>query len=370
MGAGRIADLARATAGGNRVGIDPALGNLRELRLVHDGRTLSPLHVAPWLDEPEVQDDATLLPVERALAGDFFCAPFGASDIEDAPAHGWPANSAWTVCEAADGRLRLTLDRAVMGARIEKRLRLSGDAPLLYQEHLVRGGEGGLTVAHHPMVRLAGGGRFCTSPKRGALTPDMPLEPARHALACPARSDDLTAFPAAGGETIDLTRLPIATAHEDFVTLVEAEGAPIGWSAVLRDEEDDIVFVLKDPAVLPVTMLWHSNGGRDHAPWNGRHRGVLGIEDGCAAGAAGHRAALADNPVRALGVPTALPLAPDRVHRVAHVIGAIARPPGWTAVTGIRVARGTLRIEGDGDAALALPFDAGFFDRRGGDGDG
>ncbi len=352
--------LASLTVGQNRVAVDPGLGNIRELRLSHGGRNVAPLHTAEWVGTPgELPED--LLPVERELAGDFFCAPFGASDVEAAPAHGWPANSRWDVAKTQPGSLRLVLQRDVLGARIEKRLRLVADAPILYQEHLVTGGSGGLTVAHHPMVRIAGGARFSCSPKRAVLMAEVPLEPGRNRLAAGATAMSLTALPASDGGIVDLTELPIGDRHEDFVTLVEAAGAAIGWSAVVREAEDDVIFVMKDARVLPVTMLWHSNGGRDHAPWNGRHRGVLGIEDGCAAGAAGHAAALAPNPVAAQGVPTALALAPGRTHRIAHALGAFARPAGWSRVADIRIEGARCLLTGDDGATVALPFDPDFF---------
>ena len=44
------------------------------------------------------------------------------------------------------------------------------------------------------------------------------------------------------------------------------------WSAVARPGGGDMALMLKNPAKLPVTMLWYSNGGRSYAPWNGRHR--------------------------------------------------------------------------------------------------
>ena len=117
---------------------------------------------------------------------------------------------------------------------------------------------------------------------------------------------------------------------------------------------------LKDPAVLPVTMFWHSNAGRDYPPWNGRHDGVIGIEDGCAEGAGGHAAALAPNRIASLGLPTALDLAPGRVHRIAHVMAALPRPRGWETVTDIRVADHALSIEGSDGSTRTLPFDADF----------
>jgi hypothetical protein len=344
-----------------RLSLDAAVGNLPQLELIDGARRISPLATAPWARQPATDIPEAMAPVERTLSGDFFCAPFGASDVEDAPPHGWSANSSWTVTAATGSRIEAVLDRPVMGATIRKVLEVSSDAPLLFQEHRIEGGTGALTVAHHPMVRLAGGGRFTCSEKRAAITPDAALEPGRARLARGAVSRDITRMPGADGDLVDLTRPPIAAAHEDFVTLVEADGQALGWSAVLREEEDDIVFFLKDASVLPVTMLWHSNGGRDYPPWNGTHRGVLGIEDGCAAGADGHRAALARNPVSALGVRTSLPLGAGVSHRIAHVTGAIARPAGWSRVTDIRLSGDHLILDGDRGEARSLPFPSGFF---------
>lgn len=349
------------TAAG-RVALDPALGNLRELAFACPGGWLSPLHTAPWVGTPEADTLPGLLPLERRLAGDFLCAPFGANDVEGGPFHGWTANSPWTPLPADPGTLRLDLARRVTGAPIEKRLSLAADAPLLYQEHLIEGGTGTLPVAHHPMVRMAGAGRLTLSPKRLALAPDAPLEPGRNLIACPGRATDLAAVPAAQGGTLDLGRLPLGDGHEDFVTLIEAEGSPLGWAAVLRETEGDIVFFLKAPAVLPITMLWFSNGGRDFPPWNGRHRGVLGIEDGRAPGPLGHAAAGRPNPVAAEGVPTGFALASGRTHRIAHVIGAIPRPAGWQAVAAIAVAADRLTLTGDTGATVSLPFRPGFLE--------
>jgi hypothetical protein len=58
-------------------------------------------------------------------------------------------------------------------------------------------------------------------------------------------------------------------------------------------------------------------------------------------------------------VATALTLGPR--HVIRHVIGAVARPEGWTTVTDIRIAGDRLILTGDGGAPVNLPFDAGFF---------
>ncbi len=343
------------------VSVDPAVGNLRALHFVVESRTLEPLHTAPWLDEPEDNLPADLVPIERNLSGDFLCAPFGATDDPDVPLHGWSANSAWSLVASQPASARFSLDRTIQGARIEKTATLAADAPLLYQVHAISGGSGGLTAAHHPMMRMAAGGRLFMAPKRVAITPDAPPEPGRDRLAYPGRSTDLSAFPAADGGTVDLTRLPIGDAHEDFVALVEADHDGIGWTALIRDAEDDIVFILKEKAALPITMLWHSNAGRDYAPWNGRHKGVIGIEDGRAAGVAGLLAARRENPLNAEGAETVFELADNVTHTIRHVIGCLPRA-GWTRIDDIAVDGATLVLTGENGATRKLPFDAAFFE--------
>lgn len=341
------------------VGIDPSVGNLPKLAFRWGGRTLEPLHRAPWVEDESFPD--TMPMVDRKLSGDFVCAPFGMSDVEISPPHGWTANTDWHLESQTDESLRFELSRPVMGVRITKVIEPAIDAPLLYQTHSVEGGQGGLTFAHHPMMRVTGGARLFCSPKRVAITPDPPIVDGRHRFALGAQTTDLHAIPASDGGTVDISHLPIATGTEDFITLVEAEGSMLGWTAVIREAFDDLVFVLKDPRVLPLTMLWHSNGGREDSPWNGRHVGVLGIEDGVAAGAAGHRAALEDNPVRQTGVPTALELSEDSRHRIAHVMGAIPRPAGWNSVSDITVDGSTLTIKGEANQMVTVPFRADFF---------
>ncbi|MEM1286467.1 MAG: hypothetical protein AAGH43_13865 [Pseudomonadota bacterium] len=337
--------------------IDPSVGNIPALTFNWRGRTLTPLHRAAWVEEPDALADESIPLVDRKLSGDFVCAPFARSDVEPAPPHGWTANSSWSVAERGDAEASLQLDRRVMGAVITKTIRLIDNAPLLVQSHTIEGGSGGLTFAHHPMIDVAGGARFACSPKRAVLTPDLPIVEGRHAFALGARSEDVRSVPGQNGDPIDLHHVPIADGTEDFVTLVEAEGSTLGWSAVTRHAENDIIFVLKDPEMLPVTMLWHSNGAREDFPWNGRNRGVLGVEDGRAAGAAGHTDALRDNPVQAEGVPTSFALSAQTTHTIRHVIGAVPRPAGWNTVMDIALEGEVLTIAGDSEDRVELPFD-------------
>lgn len=340
--------------------LDLAVGHIADLTIAVDGRTLKPLHRAPWID---AQDLPAGLPAGQArLSGDFLCAPFSRSDVEEAPLHGWPANSAWDLLSdepISEGRrASFRLQHKVMGATVEKTLVLRDGHPFVYQEHSFTDGAGAISVAHHPITEMRDGGRLSFSPKRLAATPDSAPEPdparGQSLLAYPARSGDLTRFPTATGGTADLTDYRADLRHEDFVTLVEAPHGGMGWSAVARRAEQDVVLVLKNPTELPVTMLWISNGGRYYAPWSGRS-GVLGIEDGRTA--LGHAASLGDNWLKREGVETAFPLGGKLSFR--QVIGALpsahGEAPDLVAGTG-----GKLRLSFAGGTSWTVPFDDAF----------
>ena len=116
------------------------------------GRT--PLHVAPWREEDAVQNDPNVADVDKRLAGDFFCMPFGRDDVHGQPIHGPTANSKWLLLSTDGGNKAVfanTLPK--MGdAVIAKEIRLMGDC--LLQRHVVDKGKGDVSFAHHPMVHM------------------------------------------------------------------------------------------------------------------------------------------------------------------------------------------------------------------------
>ncbi|MDP3525246.1 MAG: hypothetical protein Q8S27_11750 [Hoeflea sp.] len=356
--------------------LDASVGHIAGLGIRDGERILSPLHRAPWVDDPRAEFPTGTAPNVKRLAGDFFCAPFGRNDIEAAPSHGWPANSGWDHLETVRQGDRLTiafrLARPVMGATVEKRILLIAGHPFIYQEHVLAGGAGKLSVAHHVMVHMAEGGDLAFSPKEGARTPPEALETdparARSILAYPAQSADLTAFPQADGGFADLTRYPPGKNHEDFLTLVEKRGpedargdaaGPLGWTAVSRTAEQDHVIVLKRPETLPVTLLWMSNGGRDYAPWSGRHTGVLGIED-ARASPLGHADSCGENEFTRSGVPTAFALGADQRITVRQVIGACAGRAEDGKVTGLNVEGAFLVLRFASGRTRALSYEPSF----------
>jgi hypothetical protein len=358
-------------ADGISVTLDLRAGHIRELVITRDGRRLTPFHTAPWVDDPSITSDETIPSSLRFLSGDFFCAPFSTSDVENAPPHGWTANSPWrhteTVKEPAGVTALYQLERPVMGARVEKRFTLRNNHPFLYETHVFSGGAGAVPVANHAMVRLPASGRIAFSAKHAIETPPAPLEadPAtgRSRLAYPARTEDPTRFPMADGGFADITHYPFAERHEDFIMLVEKRENRLGWFVASRPGNGDAMISLKNPAEFPVTFLWFSNGGRDYAPWNGHHSGVLGIEEGRANSILGHRASVEPNALSETGTPTALTLHPNGQVAIHNVIGALPLPPSGSPIAGVQHRAGALDLLCEDGARVSVPLDTAFLDR-------
>ncbi len=358
-------------AQGISVTLDLLVGHIRRLEVTREGRSLAPFHTAPWIEDVAITEDESLPGNLRFLSGDFFCAPFGKSDVENAPPHGWTANSAWHHVETRkepDGATALyRLERKVMGATVDKRFRVRDGHPFLYETHSFSGGTGAVPVANHAMVRLPAGGRLAFSSKERIETPPTSLEPdparGRSRLLYPATSRDAARMPLADGGFADLTRYPFAERHEDFVMMVEQPASRLGWCAASRPDSQDAVLSLKSPGEFPVTFLWFSNGGRDYAPWNGRHVGVLGIEEGRSNTSPGHCASIAPNGLSDAGTPTALALRPDGAVAVHNVIGALPLPASGSPIVAVAIEGGSaLAASYEDGTRSTLPFDAAFLE--------
>lgn len=320
-------------------------------------RPFSPMSVAPWAREGARRGR---LPCIRRLRGDFFCLPFGGNARpwrgERHPVHGQTANGRWKGSGAERTRdgasLRLTLRTTVRPGRVDKVLRLVEGHAALYTRHEIRGMKGPMPMGHHAMLRFPdrpGSGRFTTGPFRfGQVFPGEFEDPERggySALKPGAVFESLSEAPTRDGGVTDLGRFPARRGFDDLAMLVGDPSAPLGWNAVVFPSLGVAWFALRNPRVLPHTVLWFSNGGRHYAPWNGRHLGVLGIEDVLGCFHLGLAESATRNPLSRAGHPTCARLRADRPFRVPYIMGAARVPRGFEAVAA---------IEPDGDRGVAL----------------
>lgn len=170
-------------AEGISLGFHETCGIIADLTVVDEGKSIAPLHRAPWLGQ-SLPEDA---PRHQAhLQGDFLAAPFGPGP---AGLHGPAANGDWRVILREAGLIRALLQAPISGASVMKELSLEAGHPFLYQRHLFIGGEGRLPLANHAMVSLPQGGKLSFSRKRWFETLEAPLE------SDPARGRSRLAYP-------------------------------------------------------------------------------------------------------------------------------------------------------------------------------
>lgn len=330
------------------------------------GREVAPYSVAPWAEEKVPPGTPEIL---KALRGDFFCAPFGGNATpfrgEHHPVHGDSANLRWRLeALAATGQgpaLHLCLKTKTRPGVIRKAIELLEGETNLYVRHTLEGMSGPMSFGHHAMLKFPdreGAGIVSTSRILfGQVAPEPFENPAGGGYQClrrGSRFSTLERVMQADGRRADLSRYPARRGFEDLVMVVHEAAPDFAWVAVTFPEQRYVWFSLKDPSVLRSTVFWISNGGRHYPPWNGRHTGVLGIEDVTSYFHYGLAESVRANPVSRLGYPTSRLLRGGQAFSIPYIMGVAAIPSGFDKVTRIeRTGAGILLTSAAGRKARA-----------------
>ena len=346
------------------LGVDTEGGHLWPVRFKGIRGWIEPMHRAAWAD------DATLdgvPPVIKKLSGDFFAAPFGASDLDPAETrpHGATANGRWNRIQgSSQSLLELQLEDSVLGATVTKKIHLNPGEPIVYQEHQFHGGAGRLPVGHHAMLRLLEPVLLSCSPRAWSGTPPVPVEcnPAlgRSLLAYPQEFQKLSSVQLASGVNVSLEKYPVLHEHEDIVMLTSDPAESFAWFAVVNPHAGWLWFSLKSPATLPSTLLWMSNGGRFYPPFSRRHTHVLGIEEAVSFFHLGHRASTESNFLEQKSFPTALELRPNSTISVRYAFGAVPVPAGFQKVVNCSVDSKTITFIDEQGMCCRIPATPSF----------
>jgi hypothetical protein len=303
-----------------------------------DGRQVSPMHIAPWSDEPEAE---ALPGILRKLRGEWPCAPFGYS----VPADGWPeewarvmgppapdeevhghsSNHDWTWRASGSGSLSLALayPEASPVERVERTVTPDPSAPAIDIEFRIFVRRAcRLPIGLHPVFRLPFETGAATLELDGfdeGRTYPHDVEPGAALFARNKTFFELTSVPTRAGDKIDASRLPLAADTEE---LLQIEGVD-GIAALVNHEDGYRVQLSWQKEHFPSLLLWYSNRGRKATPWNGRHV-AIGIEPICSPFGLGPATALADNPIAQSGIATALEFSPEKPFVTRYRIEASA----------------------------------------------
>ena len=340
------------------------LGPVR-FRLPHG--MVEPFSVAPWAEEKISASEPDLL---RALRGDFFCAPFGASDKayrgEKHAPHGEVANATWKfeslVKNKLETTLHLSLRTKVRKGCADKFVSLRKGETALYCRHVLSGMTGKMSYGHHAMLKFPdapGSGLISTSPITFAQVSTLPFEnPAKggyQSLKQGAEFSRLDQVPALDGSLADLSSYPARRGFEDLVMLAHQAATDFAWTAVAFPKQRYVWFALKDPRVLRSTVFWISNGGRHYAPWSSRHTGVMGLEDVTSYFHHGLPASAEANSFSKRGIITCVELKPFAPLVVNYIMGVAAIPAKWGAVKSITRMEGGVVLQSAGGRDVFAP---------------
>ncbi|OHV66148.1 hypothetical protein LCM4577_08865 [Mesorhizobium sp. LCM 4577] len=303
-----------------------------------DGRQVSPMHIAPWANEPESE---TLPGILRKLRGEWPCVPFGYSvsadgwpeewarvmgpPAPDEEVHGHSSNHDWTWRASGSGSLSLALAYPETSPveRVERTVTPDPSAPAIdiaFRVFVRRACR--LPIGLHPVFRLPFETGAATLELDGfdeGRTYPHDVEPGAALFARNKTFFELTSVPARTGNTIDASRLPLAAATEE---LLQIEGVD-GIAALVNHEDGYRVQLSWEKEHFPSLLLWYSNRGRKAAPWQGRHV-AIGIEPICSPFGLGPATALADNPIAQSGIATALDFSPEKPFVTRYRIEASA----------------------------------------------
>ena len=304
--------------------------------LLPGGRQVSPMHVAPWAQEPSATEQPGIL---QRLRGEWPCVPFGYS-VNDptAPAewarlngpsepneeiHGHSSNHPWSWEEGDGLSLKLFIDYPA-GNPVRRLVRIvtpDPNAPAVDIELRIEVKDAcRLPIGLHPTFRLpaevssariepAAFTEGCTYP--GTVEPSAPLFAIDRAFV------SLKAVPGRDGESIDVSRLPLAKDTEELLQLNRIDGTV----ALTNEAERYRVRLTWQKEHFPSLLLWISNRGRKGSPWNGRHL-ALGMEPICSPFGLGPAVARADNPMAKEGTPTVRDFAAGEVFTTRYRIEA------------------------------------------------
>lgn len=341
-------------------------GMVGPVRFMVDGRSIEPFSVAPWSEE----DLSNEPPLIRALRGDFFCMPFGHGPDpylgETHPIHGEAANGEWQFDSLHGSTLDLVFECKIRPCKVYKTVRC-GDG-VIYQKNTVLGLSGPMSYGTHAMVQFRSPGLIGTNKvDKCQVFPgkfENPGAGGYSSLREGEEFDDLSRAPLATGGTTDLTSYPARAGFEDLVQYSVSNTDPLGWATVTFPQEGYVYFQIKNLSVLASTVLWFSHGGRHYAPWNGRHRNVLGIEEVTSYFHLGLRGSVMPNPLASRGVATFRDFHPGEPLDVRTIQGVCAIPDGFDKVVHVVATGAGLVLVSESGARVEVPVDVMFLGLR------
>lgn len=339
------------------------------------GNPVRPYYINPWHHEAPPPSD----PVLAVLRGDFFCMPFGGNSTpfngELHAAHGETATSDWELSgyeeSGEDITARFLMETNIRKGRIIKTLRLREGHNGIYISHELHGFSGPMSLGHHATLSPPG-----PPDDPGALL--ISTSPVSFCMTNPTEADywengeyyclepgkeftDLSRVPTIWKNRpyADCSVFPLRRGFTDILQIYRKPAAIPAWTVASAPSAGYLWFSLKNPAVLPSTLVWMENGGRYSPPWNGRNC-CIGLEEICGYFAFGLKESQADNTLNSRGIRTSHDLSTEAPLIVRTIQGVARIDPRFGRVSDVRFGRDSMTFLSDTGSAVEVKVDINF----------
>ena len=319
-------------------------GHMAPVKFFSDTDTpVEPYYISPWQEETDPIDGPGVL---DSLRGDFFCMPFGGDNAYEGevhPPHGEVSEADWrfaggSVPDDGESFIELDLETKIRKGKVTKRIALRKGQSALYVSHSIEGFAGPVTLGHHAIMSGDRTHFLSTRPLITGISDTAPPPPSagEYASIPPGLFfDSLSEVPTIWKDpgTTDCSVFP---AREGFADILQVFPEPPGdavplWFTAAVPSHGYLWYSLKDPAVLPSTILWSENHGRHGAPWNGRNT-CIGIEEVLSHLASGLGVSAGENVLTRRGLRTSMMLDGIKPFIVKNIQGVCRIPEGFDRV--------------------------------------
>jgi len=145
----------------------------------------------------------------------------------------------------------------------------------------------------------------------------------------------------------------------DLLQVYNKPQKDFAWTAVTIPEESYLWFALKDPEILPSTVLWMANKGRHQKPWNGRNI-CIGVEDVYSYLGDGLAVSAEKNSLNEEEIKTCHHLSKNSQMDVKYIQGVVRTPDGFDLVRDIVSKENGIELVSYSGKVVFTKVDSGF----------
>ncbi|MDC7226733.1 MAG: hypothetical protein PQJ61_08205 [Spirochaetales bacterium] len=331
---------------------------------------VEPFYINPWAEEDiDMSSQPGCL---KPLRGDFFCLPFGGDNSwngENHPPHGDVQEGTWSFEKTSESggitEAVFTFDMITRPGRVVKTVRLIEGQNVLYTNDSIEGFAGPACPGHHAIFPGGSSKYISMGPFKTGFTAKSPANGCGgdeyYALESFTEFSSLKKVPTRW-KNEPYTDCSVFPAREGFIDILQVrvdETADFAWTAAVVPEEGYLWFALKNPEVLPSTVMWMENKGRHGIPWKGRNC-CIGIEDVCCYLADGLKVSAEENELTKRGFTTTLNLDGKSPLDVKYIQGLVRIPDGFDRVADIRKSTDGIELISESGKSVKTFVDTGF----------